>query len=181
MNELFNKINNPLFHVLCQATNEICQGQKISRQQLQRLIKQIPAFQYNEAPEDDRELSIINKVFRFTDDTSPGKICFREPVPPLITAVELSWLKSMLQDDRFAFLLAEGLRNKLLSLLAEVEPLFSDEIWQGRPKFDPALQPVLRELMEAIKKGKLLLHDGEYITPCKLEYDLATGSHTHLA
>ena len=139
MNELFNKINNPLFHVLRQATNEMCQGQKISRQQLQRLIKQIPAFQYNEAPEDDRELSIINKVFRFTDDTSPGKICFREPVPPLITAVELSWLKSMLQDDRFAFLLAEGLRNKLLSLLAEVEPLFSDEIWQGRPKFDPAL------------------------------------------
>ena len=181
MNELFNKIHNPLFHVLCQATNEMCRGQKISRRQLQRLIRQIPAFQYNEAPEDDRELSIINKVFHFTDDSAPGTVCLREPVPPLITAVELSWLKSMLQDDCFAFLLADELRSKLLTLLDDVEPLFPAEIWQGRPQFDPALQPVLQELTEALKHGKMLRHNGELITPCKLEYDLATGNYALIA
>ena len=185
MNELFNKVNNPLFHTLCKIVNDIHAGEQLSKKDIRNRIRAIPCFRYAEAPEDERELAIINKLFKFSDDApsdAKASIFFDEQVPPLITAIEQSWLKSMLLDNNFSFLLPTDLRNKLLLLLEDIEPLYTSSIWRGSPEPDTSLHSILACVLTAMKdKYLLLLNRHEILLPYRLEYDLATGQYTLIA
>ena len=142
-------------------------------------------FHYAEAPEDERELSIINKLFNFSEDSRPdaeARLYLDEKVPPLITAIEMSWLKSMLMDDAFSYLLPAELRNKLLLLLVDISPLYTPEMWQGRPGADATPATLLPDLLDALENHLPLLHGNhELLIPYRLEYDLATGKYALIA
>jgi len=182
MKELFNRTSNPLFHLLCQIINEIYAGKKITKQEIQQRIKEIPEFQYNEAPEDERELAIIDKVFQFESPNSPASICITAPVPSLVTDTELAWLKSMLLDDNFDFILPEELRNNLINRLKNVTPLYNKSVWHGRPHSDSEIKPILRTIINALSsKTALIIDKHQYIIPYRLEYDLATGLYSLIA
>ena len=182
MKEIFNRTSNPLFHVLCQIINEIYAGKTITKKDIQRRIKDIPAFQYNEAPEDDRELSIIDTIFHFDTPDAPATICLNSPVPSLVTDTELAWLKNMLLDDDFDFLLPEALRNDLIQRLKDVTPLYDTSLWCGKPHCDSTIKPILRTIINAFVSKKLLtINDNEQLVPYRLEYDLAYGAYTLIA
>lgn len=185
MNELFNKVNNPLFHIICKIINEIHSGHQISKKEIRNRIRAIPCFRYAEAPEDERELSIINKLFVFGENDPPdtkAKLYLDEPVPPLITAIEQSWLKSMLLDKKFTFLLPSELRSKLLLRLENVPPLYTSSMWQGSPEPDASLDHLLGHTLEAMETCHLLsLDNQEVLLPYRLEYDLATGDYALIA
>ena len=181
MNKLFNEISNPLFHTLCQLINEIHSGHKLTRKEIHDRINKIPAFHYNEAPETSRETAIINKVFRFSSPESPAELCLDAQVPPLITSTELSWLKSMLQESSYSFLLPTALREELLQRLKDIPPLYHPKIWKGHPDNDILFHPCLKMILEAFFHQKMLRSHQCIIAPYRLEYDLATGNYTLIA
>jgi len=179
MKSLFNEINNPLFHELCHLINEIHSGHKLTRKELRQRIIDISAFHYNEAPETDREDALIDKLFHFASPSSPAEICLDAPLPPLVTQVELSWLKNMLLDESFAFLLPANVREKLLNRLQDIPPLYPPNLLEQ--KSGPPHSPCLSILLDALYQKKMVHCPLGLIAPCRLEYDLATKDYALIA
>ncbi|MBQ7477577.1 MAG: WYL domain-containing protein [Selenomonadaceae bacterium] len=179
MKSLFNEINNPLFHELCRLVNEIHSGHKLTRKELRQRITNISVFHYNEAPETDREDALIDKLFHFATPSSPAEICLDAPLPALVTRVELSWLKNMLLDESFAFLLPANIREKLLNRLQDISPLHSPDLLEKNSK--PSHSPCLSILLDALYQKKMIHCPLGLIAPCRLEYDLATKDYALIA
>ena len=175
---LFDETKNPLFHLICQVINEIHLGRKYKRKDILQRILSMPTFQYNEAPEIEREKEIIDLLFDFSADGF-AKLYFDRPISNLISITEISWLKTMIQDEEFSFLLPDDLRKKLLNQLKNIKPLYNADTWQ-KLKFKSngkIFSKNLELIVNALRAAKILKIDEEKIIACRLEYDLFTDKY----
>lgn len=184
MHSLFDDTKNPLFRLLCQIVNEICAGGKFTRKDILRRIFALPEFIYLEAPERAREEEIVDALFNFDRDgfavvPSPKKFS----LPPSDT--ELAWLRAVLADEELTFLLPDALRKKLLDCLTNCPPLFEKNSWRNiRPAQIAApenLRVNLSIIVEALRLRRKVFVDGQAVSPCRLEYDLAAHKYFLIA
>lgn len=184
MRSLFDDTKNSLFRLLCQIVGEICAGSKFTRKDILRRIFALPEFIYLEAPEQAREEEIVDALFNFDCNgfaVVPEKMKFS--LPP--SDAELSWLRAVLADEELTFLLPAALKEKLLVCLANCSPLFEKSSWRNiRPaqvKASKSLLVNLSIIVEALRLRRKVFVDEQEISPCRLEYDLATNKYFLIA
>lgn len=180
MRSLFDDTKNPLFRLLCQIVNEIHSGKKITRREILNRIFSLPEFIYIEAPERLREEKIVDTLFKFDGvgfAEAPSDKIFSLPM----SDTELNWLRAVLTDKETAFLLPSKLREKILSRLEKIPPLYEKNFRSnfrgvqksaGEKFFDR-----LSVIVEALRAQRKIFCDDKILTPCRLEYDLAADKY----
>ncbi len=177
MQSLFDEIKNPLFGLMCRLVNEIYEGKKLTRNEIKNSIRALPNFFYNEAPDFEREEKIIDALFLFDEKTGFAKNCINAPLPAVITDTEISWLKTFLTDDETAFLLPENLREKLLSRLQNIAPLYEKNLWRkvnlkpSKTRAGLTFSENLSLIVQALSEQKIISDGTKNFIPYRLEYD----------
>ncbi|MBQ9479458.1 MAG: WYL domain-containing protein [Selenomonadaceae bacterium] len=173
---LFDETKNPLFIMMCRLVDEINGGARLNRKQIMARITSMPTFQYNEAPEIDREREIVDAMFDFSSGFATLRL--DAPLGTLIGSTELSWLKTMLMADEFSFLLPPDVRARLLARLKDVEPLYRADAWRklrfqrsGEVPRGILYGSTLRLIVAALSERKKLRAADKILIPCRLEYD----------
>ena len=177
-----------------------------ARDALQQLEKFLGRFHGNGVTSDESTLcrALIARYFRlFIQQPGTGKeeLCndyqpsaritlpLAAPIPLRATRAELAWLKEMVGDDAFSFLLPDALRAKLRNALSDIPDHPSRDIVEtNAAHLDdasvPILQDTLRILWTALTThrkiayknctGRGRIYCGEAI-PVRLQYDCALG------
>lgn len=185
MQSLFDDTKNSLFRLLCQIVDEICAGGKFTRKDILRRIFSLPEFIYLEAPEQAREEEIVDALFNFDRNgfaVVPATKNFS--LPP--SDAELSWLRAVLADEENAFLLPDAFRKNLLNRLKNFPPLFEKKSWrtlraESKSDLGNELHVNLAVIVEALRLRRKVFVDGQAVSPCRLEYDLASRKYFLIA
>ena len=184
MRSLFDDTKNSLFRLLCQIVNEICAGGKFTRKDILRRIFALHEFIYLEAPEQAREEEIVDALFNFDRNgfaVAPAEKNFS--LPP--SDAELSWLRAVLVEEELTFLLPAALSEKLLNRLVNCSPLFEKSSWRNicppQDKSSKSLLVNLSIIVETLRLRRKIFVDGQEMSPCRLEYDLASKKYFLIA
>lgn len=185
MQSLFDDTKNSLFRLLCRIVNEICAGGKFTRKDILRRIFALPEFIYLEAPEQAREEEIVDALFNFDrDGFAVVPVTKNFSLPP--SDAELSWLRAVLADEENAFLLPDAFRKKLLGRLKNFPPLFEKKSWrplraESNSGLGKNLPCKLSVIVKALRLREKIFVDGQTVSPCRLEYDLAARKYFLIA
>lgn len=174
--ELFNEWRNIWLHKVYEIVWNIYEGK---RTYTPEDIRQ--DLQLNYYLQADGE---IQQIINIIKQLPVRPTSFGLPPEP-VTVIEKSWLKTMLQDEDFSFLLSPALRQKLLTALQDIPTLLQPGDWQKiqlqrTPK--DTLQQLLRTYYEALLQDVQI----EWTTtnditcqgsPIRLEYDIAANQY----
>lgn len=177
---LFHEISSELFLALVSLANDICDGQKLSREDI------IGRFPHIDWVNMDKINQLVDAVFIFNQQ-GYAELLINHPVKNLLTDAHLAWLKSMLLDPECDFILSNELRLKLLTNLLDTEPLISrNAIDIVREQGDKLLQAEssakLSTICQALYEHRMVSYRYQDRTgnlykgvaaPCRLEYDCA--------
>ena len=175
---LFHEINSELFLVLVNLANKICDGQKLSRDDV---INRFPHIDWVNM---DKINQLVDSVFIFNQQ-GYAELLINRPIKNLLTDAHLAWLKSMLLDPECDFVISNELRLKVLMNLLDTEPLISrNAIDIIREQGDKLLQAEdsakLSTICQALYEHRMVSyrHQGRtgklykgVAAPCRLEYD----------
>ena len=172
---LFHELHSALFHSLVGVINEIHAGAKLTRKDV------LCRLQPLDPVDTSRHEEIIKTMFSFSPN-GEAELFLEKPVRLPPTRVELRWLKTMLEDESAAFLVADELRGKLLLRLAEIRA-YPQEVWRilrGRGDDVRLVEEPLVEFWRALREGRMIFcrnvdargarHESK-AAPCRLEYD----------
>ena len=185
MRSLFDDTKNSLFRLLCQIVDEICAGGKFTRKDILRRIFALPEFIYLEAPEQAREEKIVDALFNFDrDGFAVVPVTKNFSLPP--SDAEISWLRAVLADEEMNFLLPAAFRKKLLDCLKNFPPLFEKKSWrplraESNSGLGKKFPTILSVIVDALRLRRKVFVDGQAVSPCRLEYDLAANKYFLIA
>lgn len=175
---LFHEINSELFLALVNIANDICDGKRLTRDDV------ISRFPHIDWVNMDKINQLVDSVFIFNQQ-GLAELLINRPISNLATDAHLAWLKSMLLDPECDFIISNELRLKLLMNLMHVEPLIScNAIDIIREQGDKLLQAEdaakLSTIYQALYEHRMVsyryqdragrLYKG-VAAPCRLEYD----------
>ena len=189
--ELYSELKNNLFLALCQVIEEIAGGKSYAKDDLCRRLTAGDALhpvEYHETV-DALVRELVPLFFTFDEKGIAQNIFSHTPIA-VPTALELSWLKNVVDDETFSFLLSPPLRSKLKELLEGAAPLVPPGAWKrvqaGETRPLPALYAYLQTYCRALGERKQLrlrvaAPDGsaadKTVSPCRLVYDLQADSY----
>lgn len=177
---LFHEIHSELFLALYHIINDIAAGARMTRADI---LQKLPNLDWGSL---ERANELLDTIFLFHPD---GYACLflDKHIAPRATTAELIWLRTMLDDEKAAFLLPSPLRKKLRTKLADIPRWPIDHIWQTLQEQGDdriALQQRLAIIWQALREKRQLaysnrdakgqLHEG-VCSPCRLEYDAAAN------
>lgn len=142
---LFHELHSALFHSLVDVINEIYAGARLTRKDLLHRLQPLDPV------DTTRHEEIIETMFSFSP-CGEAELFLEKPVRLPPKNAELRWLKTMLEDESAAFLVADDLREKLLLRLAEVR-VYPQEVWRilrGRGDDVRLVEEPLREFWRAL-------------------------------
>ena len=189
MMKLFDETKNHFFQFLCQLINEIHSGCNYTKNDILHRLQQVPEF--SSAVDLSEETAIIQHLFHFNDKDQYAELFIDEPVPCMPSNLELSWLKTMLEDDSCTFLLSDKLHRKMEERLKNVPALIPKGYWKkihdyGDDTTSEPMKSYLRIILQAFRQQKQIhyinkdaqayLHE-DTVAPCRLEYDLAADKY----
>lgn len=181
MQSLFDDTKNPVFRLMCQIVSEIDNGARLTRQEIINRISTLPEFIYFEAPEDEREKEIVDTLFTFNAAGFAEIPSYKKFSLPM-SDTELYWLRAVLADEEMAFLLPAKLKEKLIKRLEKIPSLYEKNFWcklramkemTAGEKFSDKLSIIV----DALRTQRKIFCDDKTLTPCRLEYDLATDKY----
>lgn len=200
---LFNEINSLLFPVLVRLHNEVCDGKKVTRQEMHKAIMQAFPIGTESWNSDNllftqqEENVLLDMLFAFESEAADAVAAARLNIKlprVLFSELERRWLKTMLVDEQASFLVSEELKAKLLSELEGVAKL-PLELWDklqavGDSNVAGSLQSHLKVIWQAIREKRKIFYrnvtaSGELredtAAPCRLEYDIAMNRYYLIA
>ena len=190
--ELYHELKNNLFLALCQVIEEIAGGKPYAKDELCRRLTAGDALhpvEYHETV-DALVRELVPLFFTF-DENGIAKNVFSHTPIAVPTRLELSWLKNVVDDETFSFLLSPPLRSKMKEVLAHTEPIVPPGAWKrvqaGKTRPLPASYAHLQMYCRALAERKQLRlsttasPDGsgadKIVSPCRLVYDLQADSY----
>ena len=172
---LFHELHAALFHSLVNVINEVHAGAHLTRKDVLCRLQPLDPVDASHHEE------LIDMMFSFESD-GEASLQLEMPVRLPPTKAELRWLKTMLEDEAAAFLVADDLREKLLSRLVEIRA-YPREIWhvlRGRGDDVRLVRKPLGAFWRALREGRMIFcrnvdaqgrrHESK-AAPCRLEYD----------
>lgn len=187
MASLYSELKNGLFLDLCRLITSIEHGQAYHKSDV---VKQL--CHYPESPDLQEYIQtiLIPFYFSFPNGIAINNISGALPITHL-SDTELAWLKEMLNDSRYTFLLPEKLKNKLKNYVKFVQNIFPSSHFSiiqetGEDAQQEPLHTHLATFQQAlVQQRKVILTEkteGERIikttlSPTHLAYDLVKNEY----
>ena len=184
--ELYKETKNHIFTKISCIINEIDQGVEYDRKTLINKLRE--GFDYSFADDTDLNEHIVDLLFYF-DKRGIAKNRLNSSVPIHPSNLELRWLRSMLEDKEYSFLLPSKLHKKLRDILKDIEPLIAyPYAWRRLHAniLDSHTRAILIKYIQALTNQKQISYEDEGLTgtlyqrkvsPSYLEYDLAKNKY----
>lgn len=187
MVSLYNELKNGLFLDLCRLITSIEHGQVYHKSDI---VNQL--CHYPESPDLQEYIQtiLIPFYFSFPKGIAINNIAGALPITHL-SDTELAWLKDMLNDSRYSFLLPENVRKKLKDYVKCVQNIFPSSHFSiiqetGENAQQEPLHTYLATFQQALVQQRQIIltwqNDGERIikntlSPTHLAYDLVKNEY----
>lgn len=187
MASLYSELKNGLFLDLCRLITSIEHGQAYHKSDV---VKQL--CHYPESPDLQEYIQtiLIPFYFSFPNGIAINNISGALPITHL-SDTELAWLKEMLNDSRYDFLLPEKLKNKLKNYVKFVQNIFPSSHFSiiqetGEDAQQEPLHTHLATFQQALVQQRKVILTGKTegerrikttLSPTHLAYDLVKNEY----
>lgn len=188
VSSVLNDINAITFTTQYQLQLDLINGIAYTESEIDDVINQrdllTPALYKKALRNDDYEHLLAHALIETTEDGEEVESILPDLPLVIISDAERMFLKDLISDARVSWLLSEDLLQLLTTTLDSVDTTFPANTWTRIPTMTddtPASMDVVIQCLQAIESNVRITLNDKDLSPCRLEYSVASNGYTLIA
>ena len=188
VSSVLNDINAITFTTQYQLQLDLINGIAYTESEIDDVINQrdllTPALYKKALRNDDYEHLLAHALIKTTEDGEEVESILPDLPLVIISDAERMFLKDLISDARVSWLLSEDLLQLLTATLDSVDTTFPANTWTRIPTMTddtPASMDVVIQCLQAIESNVRITLNDKDLSPCRLEYSVASNGYTLIA
>ena len=188
VSSVLNDINAITFTTQYQLQLDLINGIAYTESEIDDVINQrdllTPALYKKALRNDDYEHLLAHALIETTEDGEEVESILPDLPLVIISDAERMFLKDLISDARVSWLLSEDLLQLLTATLDSVDTTFPANTWTRIPTMTddtPASMDVVIQCLQAIESNVRITLNDKDLSPCRLEYSVASNGYTLIA
>ena len=188
VSSVLNDINAITFTTQYQLQLDLINGIAYTESEIDDVINQrdllTPALYKKALRNDDYEHLLAHALIETTEDGEEVESILPDLPLVIISDAERMFLKDLISDARVSWLLSEDLLQLLTATLDSVDTTFPANTWTRIPTMTddtPASIDVVIQCLQAIENNVRITLNDKDLSPCRLEYSVASNGYTLIA
>lgn len=188
VSSVLNDINAITFTTQYQLQLDLINGIAYTESEIDDVINQrdllTPALYKKALRNDDYEHLLAHALIKTTEDGEEVESILPDLPLVIISDAERMFLKDLISDARVSWLLSEDLYQLLTATLDSVDTTFPANTWTRIPTMTddtPASMDVVIQCLQAIESNVRITLNDKDLSPCRLEYSVASNGYTLIA
>ena len=188
VSSVLNDINAITFTTQYQLQLDLINGIAYTESEIDDVINQrdllTPALYKKALRNDDYEHLLAHALIETTEDGEEVESILPGLPLVIISDAERMFLKNLISDARVSWLLSEDLLQLLTATLDSVDTTFPANTWTHIPTMTddtPASMDVVIQCLQAIESNVRITLNDKDLSPCRLEYSVASNGYTLIA
>lgn len=188
VSSVLNDINAITFTTQYQLQLDLINGIAYTESEIDDVINQrdllTPALYKKALRNDDYEHLLAHALIETTEDGEEVESILPDLPLVIISDAERMFLKDLISDARVSWLLSEDLLQLLTATLDSVDTTFPANTWTRIPTMTddtPASMDVVIQCLQAIENNVRITLNDKDLSPCRLEYSVASNGYTLIA
>lgn len=188
VSSVLNDINAITFTTQYQLQLDLINGIAYTESEIDDVINQrdllTPALYKKALRNDDYEHLLAYALIETTEDGEEVESILPDLPLVIISDAERMFLKDLISDARVSWLLSEDLLQLLTATLDSVDTTFPANTWTRIPTMTddtPASMDVVIQCLQAIENNVRITLNDKDLSPCRLEYSVASNGYTLIA
>ena len=188
VSSVLNDINAITFTTQYQLQLDLINGIAYTESEIDDVINQrdllTPALYKKALRNDDYEHLLAHALIETTEDGEEVESILPDLPLVIISDAERMFLKDLISDARVSWLLSEDLLQLLTATLDSVDTTFPANTWTRIPTMTddtPASIDVVIQCLQAIESNVRITLNDKDLSPCRLEYSVASNGYTLIA
>lgn len=188
VSSVLNDINAITFTTQYQLQLDLINGIAYTESEIDDVINQrdllTPALYKKALRNDDYEHLLAHALIETTEDSEEVESILPDLPLVIISDAERMFLKDLISDARVSWLLSEDLLQLLTATLDSVDTTFPANTWTRIPTMTddtPASMDVVIQCLQAIENNVRITLNDKDLSPCRLEYSVASNGYTLIA
>lgn len=188
VSSVLNDINAITFTTQYQLQLDLINGIAYTESEIDDVINQrdllTPALYKKALRNDDYEHLLAHALIETTEDGEEVESILPDLPLVIISDAERMFLKDLISDARVSWLLSEDLYQLLTATLDSVDTTFPANTWTRIPTMTddtPASMDVVIQCLQAIESNVRITLNDKDLSPCRLEYSVASNGYTLIA
>lgn len=188
VSSVLNDINAITFTTQYQLQLDLINGIAYTESEIDDVINQrdllTPALYKKALRNDDYEHLLAHALIETTEDGEEVESILPDLPLVIISDAERMFLKDLISDARVSWLLSEDLYQLLTATLDSVDTTFPTNTWTRIPTMTddtPASMDVVIQCLQAIESNVRITLNDKDLSPCRLEYSVASNGYTLIA
>lgn len=188
VSSVLNDINAITFTTQYQLQLDLINGIAYTESEIDDVINQrdllTPALYKKALRNDDYEHLLAHALIETTEDGEEVESILPDLPLVIISDAERMFLKDLISDARVSWLLSEDLSQLLTTTLDSVDTTFPANTWTRIPTMTddtPASMDVVIQCLQAIENNVRITLNDKDLSPCRLEYSVASNGYTLIA
>lgn len=188
VSSVLNDINAITFTTQYQLQLDLINGIAYTESEIDDVINQrdllTPALYKKALRNDDYEHLLAHALIETTEDGEEVESILPDLPLVIISDAERMFLKDLISDTRVSWLLSEDLLQLLTATLDSVDTTFPANTWTRIPTMTddtPASMDVVIQCLQAIENNVRITLNDKDLSPCRLEYSVASNGYTLIA
>ena len=188
VSSVLNDINAITFTTQYQLQLDLINGIAYTESEIDDVINQrdllTPALYKKALRNDDYEHLLAHALIETTEGGEEVESILPDLPLVIISDAERMFLKDLISDARVSWLLSEDLSQLLTTTLDSVDTTFPANTWTRIPTMTddtPASMDVVIQCLQAIENNVRITLNDKDLSPCRLEYSVASNGYTLIA
>lgn len=188
VSSVLNDINAITFTTQYQLQLDLINGIAYTESEIDDVINQrdllTPALYKKALRNDDYEHLLAHALIETTEGGEEVESILPDLPLVIISDAERMFLKDLISDARVSWLLSEDLLQLLTATLDSVDTTFPANTWTRIPTMTddtPASMDVVIQCLQAIESNVRITLNDKDLSPCRLEYSVASNGYTLIA
>ena len=188
VSSVLNDINAITFTTQYQLQLDLINGIAYTESEIDDVINQrdllTPALYKKALRNDDYEHLLAHALIETTEDGEEVESILPDLPLVIISDAERMFLKDLISDARVSWLLSEDLYQLLTATLDSVDTTFPANTWTRIPTMTddtPASMDLVIQCLQAIESNVRITLNDKDLSPCRLEYSVASNGYTLIA
>ena len=188
VSSVLNDINAITVTTQYQLQLDLINGIAYTESEIDDVINQrdllTPALYKKALRNDDYEHLLAHALIETTEDGEEVESILPDLPLVIISDAERMFLKDLISDARVSWLLSEDLLQLLTATLDSVDTTFPANTWTRIPTMTddtPASIDVVIQCLQAIESNVRITLNDKDLSPCRLEYSVASNGYTLIA
>lgn len=188
VSSVLNDINAITFTTQYQLQLDLINGIAYTESEIDDVINRrdllTPALYKKALRNDDYEHLLAHALIETTEDGEEVESILPDLPLVIISDAERMFLKDLISDARVSWLLSEDLLQLLTATLDSVDTTFPANTWTRIPTMTddtPASMDVVIQCLQAIENNVRITLNDKDLSPCRLEYSVASNGYTLIA